>query len=227
MDVRIRSESGEEVSSTVTDNEDGTYSIEFTPNSRGPHRLEVNILHRPIKESPLCVEVQESNPPVASLGSRGVGDLGFVQPCSVCQVGEEVYVVDTGNSRLKVLSSSLQFRRHLLNPGLQGRSVTGLCPGAAGQTLLIVNWRSRTVTEMTLEGVTVNSFTHTDLVEPIAVAVNKEGEVYVADNGAAAVLVFSPAGKLLRRITVRKAESGKRVEFMSFISVGGRRIRRP
>ena len=116
--------------------------------------------------------------------------------------GEEVYVVDTGNSRIKVLSADLQFRRHLVNESLEGRSVTGICLGPRGQTLLLVNWRSRTVTQITLDGVTTNSFSHQDLVEPTALAVSSDGDIFVADNGAAAVLVFSLSGKLKQKITL-------------------------
>ena len=112
--------------------------------------------------------------------------------------------MDTGNCRVKVLSSSLEFRRHILNPGLEGRSVTGICLGHGGDTLLTVNWRSRTITEMTLDGRTTNVFTHDDFVEPIAVAVSSEGDIYVADNGLAAILVFSQSGKLKQKITIRK-----------------------
>ena len=111
-------------------------------------------------------------------------------------------MVDTGNSRIKVLSADLQFRRHLLNESLEGRSVTGICLGPRGQTLLLVNWRSRTVTQITLDGVTTNSFSHQDLVEPTALAVSSEGDIFVADNGAAAVLVFSLSGKLKQKITL-------------------------
>ena len=116
--------------------------------------------------------------------------------------GEEVYVVDTGNSRIKVLSADLQFRRHLVNESLEGRSVTGVCLGPRGQTLLLVNWRSRTLTQITLDGVTTNSFSHQDLVEPTALAVSSDGDIFVADNGAAAVLVFSLSGKLKQKITL-------------------------
>ena len=111
-------------------------------------------------------------------------------------------MVDTGNSRLKVLSADLQFRRHVLNEGLEGRSVTGLCLGPAGETLIMVNWRSRTISEITLDGLTTTSFSHQDLVEPTALALSTAGDIYVADNGAAAVLVFSLSGKLKQKITL-------------------------
>ena len=112
-------------------------------------------------------------------------------------------MVDTGNSRLKVLSADLQFRRHVMNECLEGRSVTGICLGPAGETLILVNWRSRTISEITLDtGLTTTSFAHPDLVEPTALALSTEGDIYVADNGAAAVLVFSLSGKLKQKISL-------------------------
>ena len=112
-------------------------------------------------------------------------------------------MVDTGNSRLKVLTADLQFRRHIINESLEGRSVTGICMGQAGDTLIIVNWRSRTISEIRVDtGLTTNTFSHTDLVEPTALALSKDGDVFVADNGAAAVLVFSISGKLKQKISL-------------------------
>ena len=111
-------------------------------------------------------------------------------------------MVDTGNSRLKVLSADLQFRRHVVNESLEGRSVTGICLGPRGETLILVNWRSRTITQITLDGLTTNTFSHPDLVEPTALALSTEGDIFVADNGAAAVLVFSLEGKLKQKITL-------------------------
>ena len=68
-------------------------------------------------------------------------------------------MVDTGNSRIKVLSRNLDFRNHIFNENLEGRSVTGVCLGSSGDTLLTVNWRTKTITEMNLEGRTIGGKT--------------------------------------------------------------------
>ena len=72
-----------------------------------------------------------------------------------------------GNSRIKRLTCNLDFVGHISNEGLEGRSVTGVCMGSSDDSLLVINWRSKTVTEISLEGHTIGSFTHDDLKEPI------------------------------------------------------------
>ena len=83
VDAKMRAENGDIIDTIIADNEDGTYTIEFTPTSSGSHSLEVKIFQRHVKDSPVCVEVVDSNPPLVSFGSRGLGDLGLVQPCSL------------------------------------------------------------------------------------------------------------------------------------------------
>ena len=52
----------------------------------------------------------------------------------------------------------------------------------------------RTLAELSLEGATLATFTHPDMVEPVAVAVAPRGEFVVADN-VSGLLVFDPCGK--------------------------------
>ena len=194
----------------VEDMEDGSYQVSFTPHTSGTFCLKVHIFGRPIKDCPLVFEVTEHNSPVLSFGVRGQGEAGFVQPCSLTlDCRDNLYVVDTGNSRIKVLSPSLDFQSHVINVSLEGRSVTGVCLGSSGDTLVTVNWRTKTVTEMTLEGSSIGGFSHDELVEPIAVAVTAEGDVYVADNGVGAVLVFESCGKLVRKVGEKGKKAGQ------------------
>ena len=47
---------------------------------------------------------------------------------------------------------------HIVNDGLEGRSCTGIAISEQG--LVIVNWRTKTITEMTTVGDTIRSFSH-------------------------------------------------------------------
>ena len=42
------------------------------------------------------------------------------------------------------------------------RSVTGVCMGSTSDSLMAINWRTKTVTEISYDGNTIGSFTHDD-----------------------------------------------------------------
>ena len=67
--------------------------------------FQVLIFDRPVKDCPLFFDVTDHNPPLISFGSRGSKDKNFfMQPCNVTVDDlSQVYVVDTGNSRIKKL----------------------------------------------------------------------------------------------------------------------------
>ena len=66
-------------------------------------------------------------------------------------------------------------------------------------TLVTVNWRTKTVSEMTLDGRHLASFSHKVLQEPIAVAVTHRGEFVVVDS-VSGVIIFDQCGKLIRNL---------------------------
>lgn len=111
----------------ITDCEDGTYKIHFRPAKPGRYGIKIEVFERPIKDNPLYFDVTEHNNPVQFYGTRGSGKDEFMQPVSVAvdEVDQVIYVLDTGNSRIKVLNSDFEFIKHITNDGLNGRSCTG------------------------------------------------------------------------------------------------------
>ncbi|KAK7870558.1 hypothetical protein R5R35_009071 [Gryllus longicercus] len=204
---------------TVDDRDDGTYTVRFRPPAPGRYAVKVSVLERPVRDSPLFLDVSEHNNPVATYGGRGPGKDDFLQPVAVAvDAAGTVYVVDTGNSRIKVLTAELQFVRHIENEGLAGRSCTGIAVSAAG--LVVVNWRTREVTEMTVQGDTVARFSHPAFQEPIDVAVDAGyGHVLVADNGLSCVFVFDSDGKLLFQVGKKGSQKGC-FNLISSVTVG-------
>lgn len=111
----------------ILDCEDGTYRLKFRAPKSGRYGIKISVFERPIKDSPLYFDVTEHNNPVLTYGGRGSGKDEFMQPVSVAvdDLDQMVYVLDTGNSRIKVLNSELEFVKHVTNDGLNGRSCTG------------------------------------------------------------------------------------------------------
>ena len=119
----------------MTDNEDGSYSIFFTPTSEGMHTACIKVFGRPIKDNPIVVEVLNEHNPDVVYGSRGAGRDEFCQPVGIAiDPEEQIFVADTGNSRIKVVSPRLQETRHIVGEALEGRSVTGITLTATGSS---------------------------------------------------------------------------------------------
>lgn len=111
----------------IIDLEDGTYKIYFRAHKPGRYGINICVFDRPIKDTPLYFDVSEHNNPVCTYGTRGTGKDEFMQPVAVAidDTDRTVYVLDTGNSRIKVLNEDLEFIKHIANEGLTGRSCTG------------------------------------------------------------------------------------------------------
>lgn len=203
-------DSGEVIQSCVTDHNTGKYTIHFTPHTTGRHKLEVTIFGRHIRDSPILFDVDEHNNPVKKVGGRGTGQLEFVQPVTVAvnSTQSKVFVLDTGNSRIKVLKADdLSFVGHIGSHGLEQHSGTGMAVTPSGN-LIVINWRTKQVTELTEQGEVVKKFTSEKFIEPVCVAVNSCNEIVVADNGLGRLLVFSSQGELLREIGSKGEQSG-------------------
>lgn len=111
----------------VIDCDDGTYRILFRAPTAGRYGIKISVFERPIKDTPIYFDVTEHNNPVCVYGMRGSGKDEFLQPVAVAvdDVDGNIYVLDTGNSRIKVLNSDMEFVKHITNEGLSGRSCTG------------------------------------------------------------------------------------------------------
>ena len=114
-------------------------------------------MHLSSASAPEELRRQTSSSPAHSFWTVSQAGELFVHLASTFLTSAEdnLYVVDTGNSRIKVLSRTLDFRNHIFNENLEGRSVTGVCLGSSGDTLVTVNWRTKTITEMNLDGRTI------------------------------------------------------------------------
>ena len=217
--AELRNEKGEYISCTVRDHDNGHYDVVFFPSASGKHSMHIRIFDRPIKGSPFIIDVTDHNNPVKKLGGRGSGNLEFTQPVSVAiEKDAGVFVLDTGNSRIKVIDKDCSFVRHMGSAGLESHSGTGVSLTPT-KNLVVVNWRTKYVTELTLQGEVVRKFTSPEFNEPINVAVNSHKEIIVADNGAGKLFVFNSTGRMINKIGGKGDKPGM-FKLISSIAIG-------
>lgn len=187
----------------IIDNNNGTYEAQFIAPKGGTYHLNVTIFGRPIKTYPVEFEASVHVNPICIYGTRGSGDHSFLQPVAVAinDTNNQVYVLDTGNCRIKILSSNncnnspFICERHI--DGLD-RSVTGMA--LLSDSILVTNFDNKHITEIDVNGQVKRYFTHRDLVLPTHICVNSRHEIIVADNGAHSVFIFSLMGKFQKKI---------------------------
>ncbi|GBM76538.1 Tripartite motif-containing protein 2 [Araneus ventricosus] len=217
--IDLRYENGDSVKTHLVDRNNGTYDVNFLPEQPGNYKLNVTIFDRPIKDSPFHFVASEHINPESQYGLRGSGEIHFLQPVGVAISScGKLFVLDTGNSRIKALTKDLDLIRHITNGGMEERSGTGIALSAKN-TLFIANWRTKYVTEIDFDGNFVQKFTHCDFVEPIDLTINSKGQILVADNGASSVLIFEPTGKFISRFGKKGSENGA-FNLMSSITIG-------
>lgn len=214
-----------QIQTNIVDKRDGTYDANFVPPFSGKYLLNCCIFGRPIRTYPLEFEAAAHINPLCVYGSRGSDQHEFVQPVSLAiSPNQHIYVLDTGNNRIKVLSqndcsnSPFNFVQHITLQTLKNGASTGMAlkqktsvnnsnnEDEEDDHLLVANWRSKLIIELNARtGSIIKQFTHPDFVEPTLLAVTSKGEVIVVDNSARSIFIFREDGKLRLKIDANLA----------------------
>ncbi|XP_052820878.1 tripartite motif-containing protein 2-like isoform X2 [Mya arenaria] len=215
----LKNDKGEPFDAKIKDKNDGTYEIQYVPPKSGSYKIYIGIFNRPIKGSPFSIQVTDHNNPVMKFGEKGTRECGFLQPLRVVTGDEgQVFVLDTANSRVKVIDECGNFVRHIGPEGFENQSGMGIALASDNQ-VVVVNWRTKSVSFLSQDGETISKFSHECLVEPIDVAVNSKGEIIVADIGATKIFIFDRNGKLQTTFGNRGEKDGQ-FKNISAVTIG-------
>lgn len=194
--VTIESDNEAPIHCSLIDAGDGSYRFWFRPTRAQLYRINASLFGRPLKNSPLTVEVVNHKKPYASAGSKGSGNGEFLQPSGVVvsawdeENDRVIYILDSGNQRIAKYSQDLHLLGYISSPAVEGRSATGLCLSRSGSSLWVANWKARSVAEVSLDdGRVIRTVSIPSLKEPVDVAVNSQGHLMIADAGQSTVYV--------------------------------------
>jgi tripartite motif-containing protein 2/3 len=214
VDAQLRHvKSARQVDTRTVDLRCGRYEIHFVPDQPGDYELAVRIFDRPVQQFPLRFEASPHINPLCIYGGSGGGSAQFRRPVALAvdKTEARLYVLDTGNSRVKVLSSGSNEATFVALHHLSGQSVLAdsACTGLAlrtrssdKKTLFLSNWRNRTIAELDAKtGQLINNISAPQLIEPTSLAVTSADELVVVDNGASSVFIFDTDGRMRLRIS--------------------------
>jgi tripartite motif-containing protein 2/3 len=165
----------------ISDQQNGQYKINFLPIQPGMYKIDVSIFDRPISSSPFQVEISEHINCVWSFYGKGKDSNEFNMPVSVRYLNELVYVLDSGNNRIKVISKTGKFVRHIENIGLSEASCTSICVDrSTNNGVMSINWRLKMLTQFNLkENLYKNFLIDKPLLEPISIMETFNPELYL------------------------------------------------
>ncbi len=143
---------------------------------------------------------------VSAMGGFGIGRESFDHPVDVVQDRDEnFYVVDQGNNRVQVLDRRGRYVREWggrgFQPGTFDTPQAALIDRDAG-VLFIVDRLNHRVQKFDLNGRFLFSIgrlgsSRGSLNNPMDVALDKNGNIYVADTGNNRIQKFDPTGKFI------------------------------
>ena len=187
----------------------GRYELTFRPQISGLHRIKVKFLDHVILGGELSLSVLSNNP-VSKIGKQGIGIGEMEYPRAVAvDLRNNVYVVDTGNNRiLKFDKLNVLMDTFMLSHEEEGISSCGIALDVAGHMFLCpeVNIQdaelahAHAVLSFTTDGKLCGrmNFQNT-LVRGLSVAVNRIGQIIVADFELNQVFIFDKRGRLMKK----------------------------
>lgn len=172
---------------TITDNNDGTYTLEIVTKQQGLYRLNITFGNNHIKGSPYYLHSEYHT---SSIGSKGSAPGYFSSPYGVHydQESQQLFVADSSNNRIQVFSSSGEF---LSSFGTHGRSTgqfswpLGIC--VCKRRIYVCDNMNNRVQVFTFDGsyvksIGINNKQNAQLLTPYDIC-SSDDFIFIADSG--------------------------------------------
>lgn len=214
-----RKDGGDPVSITITDPfsrqvnveniqdlNNGSYYFKFIPNIVGKYRLDINIFSRSVNKSPLYLNIVDyveslwsfggvgTSSQVFSFNNKGSSDRDFNMPISVRCLDNKIYILDSGNNRIKILSEQGHFIGHLKHDGLAQSSSTALA--ISESNLITMNWRLKQLSKLNIDDSRLENFS-IDLDEPINIMETFHSELFIVQDNKKKLYLCTIRGEIL------------------------------
>jgi len=115
--VNILTPAGEQLKTEIEDTKDGKYTVTYTPQCAGQHRVEIQVNGQPLTGSPWVVQVVSHQYQFAfQFGSTGKRQGEFHKPrdIAVSEKTGSIAVADQDNKRIQMFSSDGNFVREIV-----------------------------------------------------------------------------------------------------------------
>ena len=203
--VRVRSPSEQDIDINIADNEDGKYSVIYTPDCDGHHDVVIEVNGQPLSSSPWSVHMKPHQyHSVRSFGSRGKAQGQFVLPrdIAISDKTGNIAVVDFHNNRVQLFNSEGIYLREYGQKGLDTKILNNPFSVAFNESGDVTICDSGDIFCLAESGQFIKNISNKHLNTPGSISTAYDGRMLVCDRGDKTVKVLSPDGtKLLQSLS--------------------------
>ena len=191
--VNILTPAGDQLETEIKDTKNGKYTVTYTPQCAGQHRVEIQVNGQPLTGSPWVVQVRHQYQFAFQFGSTEKGQGEFIQPraIAVSKKTGTIAVANPENERVQMFSCDGNFLREIVPNNYHPYFVT-----ETGDFLayFAVGDDDR-LSLFTESGQFITHVSHTHLKEPFFLSVGSDSRIITCDMADKKVKVLSPDGK--------------------------------
>ena len=195
--VIVRSPPEQYLDTNIADNEDGTYTVTYTPECDGHHDVRIEVNGQPLTSSPWSFVVKSHEyHAVSSFGSRGKAQGEFKCPCNIAISAKtgNIAVADAHNKRVQLFSPDGIYLREYGKKGLDPKKLNDPKSVAFNRSGDVTICGSRDIYCFTESGQFIKNISNKDLIKPTSITIDSDGRMLVCDRGDKKVKVLSPEG---------------------------------
>ena len=191
--VGILTPEGDQLKTDITHTKDGKYTVAYTPQGAGQHRVEIFVNGQPLTGSPWIVQVHQHQYEFAfQFGSegKGRGEFDTIFDMEVSQKTGTIAVAECGNQRIQLFSSEGKFRREIRLDGAPW-SVAFTDSGDLLTSFLESDNKLRLFSE---EGHFIKHINDKHVNEPRHIFIPSDGRIIITEYEDKNINVLSPDG---------------------------------
>ena len=191
--VDILTPEGDQLKTDIKDTKDGKYTVTYTPQCAGQHRVEILVNEQPLTGSPWIFQVHQHQYQFAfQFGSfgEGPGEFDGIYDIDVSDKTGTIAVADNGNNRIQLLSSEGKLRREIK---IDGRPWS-VAFTDSGDLLTLVPKSDNKLRVFSEEGHFIKHINDKHLDNPRHLSIASDGRIIITDRSDKKIKVLSPDG---------------------------------
>ncbi|CAH3026377.1 unnamed protein product [Porites evermanni] len=194
--VNIITLAGDQLETEIKDSKDGKYTVTYTPQCVGQHRVEIQVNGQPLTGSPWVVQVIPHHYQFAfQFGSKGEEQGEFDEPWGIAVNDKRrmLAVADLNNNRVQMFSFDGNFLREIV---LEAKP-SSVAFTESGDLLISVVRRDNKLPLYTEGGQFFRYVSDEHVEKPLYISVGSDGRIITCDTNDKTIKVLSPDGKNL------------------------------